>query len=187
MLRKCIKENKFLSFVKVIPIDPNNYEQQIPLADVKDYLIVSHDEDNTVISKIRDAVIKNLEEQTKRPFIPSNVQFIMEVNSPTVPLPRLPLIELSPISKRTGANTWEVLTSDQYEYLGDDLILEVTGTIDINYKAGYAINSLPHDLRLAALAETAYRYENRGDKSLPAELCGTANQYISNHIVSSYL
>jgi len=187
MLRKCTKENKFLSCVKVIPIDPNNYEQQIPLADVKDYLIVSHDEDNTLISKIRDGVIKSLEEQTKRPFIPSDVEFVMLVNSPAVALPRLPIIELNPITIRTGANTWEVLTSDQYEYLGNDLIFEVTGTIDISYKAGYAINSLPHDLRLAALAEIAYRYENRGDKSLPSELCGTANQYISNHIVSSYL
>jgi hypothetical protein len=186
MLKKCT-ENKFLTFVKVIPLATYNYEQQIPLADVKDYLIVSHDDDNTLISKIRDSAISLLEEQTKRPFIPSAVQFIMQVNSSTVPLPRLPIIELSPINIRTEPNTFEVLANDKYEYLGNDLIFEVTGVLDINYKAGYAIGSLPENLRLAALAEIAYRYENRGDKSLPAELCGTANQYIGNSIVSSYL
>lgn len=187
MLKKCTKSNKFLTSVTITTLLGYNYEQQIPLADVKDYMIVSHDDDNTLISKIRDGVIKALEEATKRPFIPSVVQFLMEVNDTTVPLPRLPIIELNAITIRTGPNTFEALTTDQYEYLGDDLLFEVTGVIAINYKAGYAIDSLPHNLRLAVLAETAYRYENRGDKELSADLCATANQYIANYIVSSYL
>jgi hypothetical protein len=186
MLKKCITDNKFLTPVKVVA-DGANYEQQLPLTDVKDYLIVGHDDDNTLISKIRDAVCMLLEEQTKRPFIPSIVSFKMQVNNPTVPLPRLPIISISTLSIRTEPNTLTPLTTDQYEYLGDDLIFECTGIIDINYKAGYAIGSLPVNLRLAALAEVAYRYENRGDKNLSPDLCATANQYITNSIVSSYL
>lgn len=186
MLKKCTRDNKFLTPVTVTA-DSSTYEQQLPLTDVKDYLIVGHDDDNTLISKIRDAVCKSLEEQTKRPFIPSIVNFKMQVNNPTVPLPRLPIISISTLSMRTEPNTLTALTTDQYEYLGNDLIFEVTGIIDINYKAGYAIGLLPGNLRLAALAEIAYRYENRGDKTLSADLCATANQYILNSIVSSYI
>lgn len=186
MLKKCIRDNKFLTPVTVVA-DGTNYEQQLPLSDVKDYLIVGHDDDNTLISKIRDAAIKLIEEQVKRPYIPSIVSFKMQVNNPTVPLPRLPIISISTLSIRCEPNTWTPLTADQYEYLGNDLIFEVTGMIDIIYKAGYAIGSLPDNLRLAALAETAYRYENRGDKNLSPDLCATANQYITNSIVSSYL
>lgn len=186
MLKKCTRDNKFLTPVKVTA-DGANYEQQLPLSEVKEYLIVTTDDDNTLISKIRDSVCNLLEEQTKRPFIPSIVSFKMEVYNPTVPLPRLPIISITTLSIRSEPNTLTPLTADQYEYLGDDLLFEVTGIIDINYKAGYAIGSLPDKLRLAALAEIAYRYENRGDKNLSPDLCATANQYISNSIVSSYL
>lgn len=186
MLKKCTRSNKFMTFVKVIPSGAN-YEQQLPLAEVKEYLIVGHDEDNTLISKIRDAVCRSLEEATKRPFIPSTVQFLMEVNNPVVPLPRLPIISIGTNNIRTEPGTFEALATDKYEYLGDELIFEVTGIIDVNYTAGYVIGGLPDNLRLAALAEIAYRYENRGDKALPAEFCGTTTQYIANSIVSSYL
>lgn len=186
MQRKCTRDNKFLSTVNVQPGE-YTYNDQLPLDEVKEYLIVGHSDDDTLIGRIRDSVCKTIEEQSKRVILPCKVQFMMEVNNTTVAIPRLPITGKDVIMKKVGREEFEEVDADLYEWLGDELIFEVTGVMNITYEAGYDIGSLNDNLRLAILAEIAYRYENRGDKNLPAELCGTADQYIRNLIVSSYL
>jgi hypothetical protein len=188
MQKRCITDNRFLTNPSFEVIDDTlaGYLHQLPLTDVKAYLIVEHDEDDDVITKIVKAVCEELGRLTKRPFAPCNVSFVMEVSNPVIPFPYLPLIEITSIEKRVDKDNYESLTSDSYEYIGDELIVEDTGTMRISYEAGYPVDNLPHALRLAALAEIGYRYDNRGDKSLPPGLCETANHYIQNYIVTSY-
>lgn len=182
-----MRANRFLQPVKVTAFAGATTEAQIPLQAVKDYLIVTHNEDDTLIASIRDAVIDQISELTKRPLIVSSVLMLMDVGNPEIKLPRLPYIEITAVSKRVEKNSYEALTIDQYEVIASDLISEEIGILQIQYKAGYAVGQLPRSLILAVLSEVAYRYENRGDKQLSDGLCSTANQYIQNFVVSAYL
>jgi hypothetical protein len=187
MPKKCIKDNRFLSRVSATLQDLGSLATQFTLASLKDYLIVGHTDDDSLIGQIRDSVCTLIMEQTKRPLVPVTCEFLMEVNNPVVKIPRLPVDTINSVHEKVSQNTYEALPTTDYELVGDDLVLEKTGIMRINYDGGYAISSVPEPLRLAVFAEVAYRYENRGDKNLPAELCGPANQYITNYIVSSYL
>ena len=187
MVKKCIQHNRFLKSVSVSPQTGITYVDQLPLQKVKDYLIVSHDDDDAMITGLIDSVCAALSDATKRPYIPSDIVFYMEVNKADVLLPRLPIASITTVSKRTGSNTYEDLTSDQYEFLGDSLILEETGIMVVTYSGGYAIGELPNALEIAALAEIAYRYENRGDKAIAGSFCATADAYIANYIVPYYI
>ncbi len=187
MQKKCITPNRFLQPVKVTILAPGTNEMQVPLSDLKDWLIVTHDEDDAVIATMRDSVMEEISVLSKRPLIPSTVFFIMEVNNSTIKLPRLPFINSLEISKRVDKNTYEAIAIDRYEVIGDEVIVEDRGVMQIQYEGGYAINELPQALLLAVYSEVAYRYDNRGDKKISEGLCEAANQYIQNFVVTSYL
>jgi hypothetical protein len=161
----------------------------VTLPQVKDYLIVTHDEDDTVIQTILDAVVSRLESHCKRPFVYSEVTVFMDFIKNPLALPRLPFIQVIDLSIKVerGYTGYESLPLDDYEVFADEIILEQVGMILLKYKAGYAPGELPWGIRMAILAEVAYRYENRGDKALSPGLCETAEEYIREFIVTSYI
>jgi uncharacterized phiE125 gp8 family phage protein len=182
-------DNRFLSSVKTTRADGYDVDSILTLDQVKNYLIVTHDEDNEVINQLLNAAIEKLESYCKRPFSESVVEMFMDVRNSTILFPRLPFISLTDVSIKVdrGYTGFEQLTSDEYEYFADELIVERIGTMYIKYKAGYASGELPDAIRNAILAEVAYRYENRGDKDLNPGICATAETYIAPFVVTSYI
>lgn len=187
MQKRATQDNRFIRPVTTTKAD--NYALDFSLNDVKGYLLVTHNEDDTTIQKIIEAVVSKLEQVTKRPFSYTRVTALMEVCQNPLFIPRLPVINMDYVGIKVdrGYNGYEALTTDEYEILGDELLLERLGVILFQYTAGYAPGELPSELKLAAFAEIAYRYENRGDKEISNDLCATAIKYIENYIVTSYL
>lgn len=187
MQNRIMPTNRFLKPVTTVKKD--TYALDFSLQDVKDYLIVTHNEDDGVIQTIIDAVVSKLEQVVKRPFSYTAVNMLMEVCNATIHLPRLPIIEIDSVSIKTGKGYtgFEALTTDEYEFLGDDIILEQLGVMLVVYTAGYTPGNLPSELKNATFAEIAYRYQNRGDKTIDDGLCTTAMTYIQHLIVTSYI
>lgn len=186
MQRQPIMDNRFMKPVESKRIVGGVLD--ISLNQVKEYLIITHNEDDAVIQRILDSVVERLEKYCKRPFTPTEITVYMDFCKNPLALPRLPIIELIDLAIKVerGYTGYEALALDDYEVFADEIILETTGIVYLKYKAGYSANELPESIKLAIYAEVAYRYENRGDKQLPADICQTAQEYLGPYIVTTY-
>lgn len=161
----------------------------LTLAEVKEWLIVDHDQDDTKIQRLINAVTLVCQKRTKQLFGEHVVIVIAEVNRLKFYLPRLPLIDMLSITRLNTDGTFTILPTDEYRLLADDAIeFNEVGTYRIELEAGYTGENLPpDDIKIGALNEIAYRYENRGDETVKAGLTETCIQYLTPYINPHYL
>jgi len=171
--------------IKVNALEDAAFEAILPLATIKSELVINHDEDNGILTRLRKAVIVAFQEYTKNVFYPETVVKVWaNVNNSCFRIPRIPVIEITSVSLKTAPNTYEVLATDQYELIGDELLLEKTGILLVEYTAGY--EELPANLQEAILSEITYRYENRNDVQQTQEFAGKAEAYLTPFIYRAY-
>lgn len=155
--------------------------EPVELFVAKEWLVVEHDEHDGLISELITSVRRMLESRTKKVFVPSTV--IIELITPgSFTLPRMPVntftkLEVWSCSDRAYQ---EITDSNEYRIVGETFYTDLPGQKRITYEAGYT--DFPEDLKLAMKSEICYRYENRGDKTLNADLSSTTESYISNYI-----
>jgi len=186
MRGQTIRDNRFIKPVSTKKVEGAVLD--LTLQETKDWLIVTHNEDDTVIQRIIDAAVMTLESYCKRPFTPTEVTVYMDFCKNPLYFPRLPAISVTDVSIKVdrGYTGYESLPLDDYEVFADELILETTGIVYLRYTAGYGPGELPEAIKLALLHEIAYRYENRGDKNLDLGISEAAETYLRPYVITQY-
>ena len=163
----------------------------ISLSEVKEWLIVGHDEDNALLTRLIKGVRQAFEKWTKHILIASDVTLIAQVNNCEFRIPRLPIRSIVSVGIRQNDGSYEALTSDDYTQLGDSIIFEKLGIIQIEYSAGYDANDLPaghplpDDIKTSIFEEIAFRYDKRGVQG-DIGFCSTAELYMTPYINMAY-
>lgn len=175
-------QNRIIS-IKVDPLA--DLELLLPLSTIKAELVIEHSEDDGILIRLRKAVIQAFQDYTKNVFQSETpVQVLANVVNSCFRIPRIPINSITSVSIKTAPNTYEALPTDQYELIGDELVIERTGAMQIVYKAGY--EELPANLLEAVLAEIVYRYENRNDEQQTQDFAGKAEAYLTPFIYRAY-
>lgn len=164
--------------------------EPLSLEDIKEWLIVSHSEDDALIMRLYKAVKLLCEARTKQFFTKHTVTVIACIYEPVFYLPRLPLLQFTSVTKRKyNLEEYEVLDADKYVLSAsmDTLYFYDYGTFKIIYEAGYDDeNLIPDVIKQAMLSELAHLYENRGDKDMKPGLCATTVQMLTPYINTRY-
>lgn len=174
---------------RIIKIDltARSSDLVIPLADIKESLIVTHDDDDALIERIFKGVCDAVESKTKRLLSEGTVICTIKNYCNQILLPRIPVISITGI-ERFKDNAWVAFTDFSNTYDSSIICINNFGDFRITYQAGYNVdNLLPQGLKDVLLAETAYRYENRGDKLRQDGLCSEADKLITQYLNLSWL
>lgn len=176
-------QNKIIK-ITVTPTDP--LAEPLVLSDVKEWLIVEHDEDDTLITNIMKGVKIAFQNWAKICLTEATVVVIVDLKCGEFKIPRLPFGEIVSISaKDTDAESgYTELNADDYEVIGDSICIERLGITRVEYSAGY--ETIPDDIKIAMFSEIAYRYENREKKSGDAGFCDLAESYMLPYLNLSY-
>jgi uncharacterized phiE125 gp8 family phage protein len=150
----------------------------------KDWLIVSHNDDDALITQLLTAIRMHVEAITKLCLIPKTITLIAELYG-SMKFPRTPMETIVEVLiKENGA--YVLLATDQYELDAGMLTSKRIGRHKIVYDAGYSATAeagpVPEDIILAMKEEIAYRYDHRGDKQRSPEL-----QPLSKKLLASYI
>ena len=167
-----------------IGVTPSGNEW-ISLGDVKEWLIVDHNEDDTLITRLMTAVRMAFEKYTKTCLIDSTVVVMVDLKNPEFKFPRLPFKEINSIDIRKSDGSFTPLSTDEYTELGDSICFETLGVVRIDYDSIWT--ALPDDIKIAMFSEIAFRYTERGDKKGQSGLCETAEAYLLPYINMSYI
>jgi|SRR6478752_3840985 len=163
----------------------SDLEALLPLETIKTELVINHSEDDNILIRLRKAVIEAFQDYTKHVFQEqTDVTVLANIVNSCFRIPRIPVNAITSVSLKTAPNTYEALAADDYELIGDELLIEKTGIIQIIYKAGY--EDLPGNLLEAIIAEIVYRYENRNDVQQSQEYAGKAEAYLTPFIYRAY-
>jgi uncharacterized phiE125 gp8 family phage protein len=147
--------------------------EPVTVAEAKAYLHIDFSTDDTFIGTLITAARKRLERYTGVSFGTKTIKAYMEMYYQQE-IPYGPIQSVTQVRSFVGGTEFETLASDEYELKGSDYQIfnpEAMGEYELTYQAGYT--TLPDDLKLAILAEVAFRYENRGDDNVKT-LCNTA-------------
>jgi len=155
--------------------------EPVNLATAKDWLRVSTEDDDTIITDLITVARKRIEAYTLRSLVAKSITLTGYVDTAFM-LPYAPISALSAVkyldgqTVDTGVNEWETLDPDEYQVIGYNdrqfrphfaAIYEITYTTTANADSG-----LKTDLKRILL----WLYENRGDDSdnMPDELMSNA-------------
>ena len=166
-------------------------EEMITPAEVKKYLCLDHDDDDTLISQLITTTRNALESMVQKTILPTTLQYeimgksIRHVLSPgnylyphtdgasiIVPLPKPPVIELERVELfRNGSFIREMESKNcKLERENSQFFVKIYGfrnrlsyyRFRIIYRAGMGSSeNIPHALKLANLLLTAHAYRNR--------------------------
>lgn len=155
--------------------------EPISLATAKDWLRVTTEDDDTIITDLITVARKRIEAYTLRSMVSKSITLTGYVDYNFM-LPYAPISAVSAVkyldgqTVDTGVNEWETLDADEYQVIGYNdkqfrphfpATYEITYTTSANSDAG-----LKTDLKRVLL----WLYENRGDDSdsIPDELFSNA-------------
>lgn len=155
--------------------------EPISLATAKDWLRVTTEDDDTIITDLITVARKRIEAYTLRSMVSKSITLTGYVDHNFM-LPYAPISAVSAVkyldgqTVDTGVNEWETLDADEYQVIGYNdkqfrphfaATYEITYTTSANSDAG-----LKTDLKRVLL----WLYENRGDDSdsIPDELFSNA-------------
>jgi hypothetical protein len=128
--------------------------EPVSLTEVKSYLDIDFTNHDTLLGTMISAARRRLEKYTGRSFGAKTMNVIMDVYCDQT-LPGGPILAVT-------SATREGETDANYKLLGDEFKPDFGGLWDVNYTTNGTTNE---DLKLAIMAEVAYRYENRGDEN----------------------
>jgi hypothetical protein len=129
--------------------------EPVSLTEVKNYLKIDFSNDDTLLDVMRAAARRRLESYTARSFGAKTITVTMDIDE----YQELPY---GPVNAVTSA-TRDGEASTGYELKGSEFHPDLGGEWVVTYTTN---GDLPDDLKLAILAEVAYRYENRGDDNV---------------------
>lgn len=158
-----------------------NIAEPLLLPDVKDELLVAHNEDDARLTLLIKEVREAVEARIKVHLVPTDVVAYIHVES-EFKIPRIPVVTFTKAEVRTSANTYVELTANtDYERIAAKFYPQRTGIHRLTWVAGYdessTDNKVPYSLKLAMKHEIAYRYENKGDKN--AQMCEQARRLLN--------
>lgn len=155
--------------------------EPVSLTDAKNWMrITNYTSDDSMIRELLQSARIHIEKLCGRSLaskvLKANIELTGSIPSVwMIDLPYSPLGCINEVKKKTGMNTYELLTeNEEYEVIGGKLWLYSAGIYSIKYQAGYSM--LPEDLKNDILTLTAWMYENRG-KQMNADNAPTPTQY----------
>lgn len=140
--------------------------EPVTLSEAKDWMRVTYDTDDTIITSLIIAARRHIEFLCGVSFavktLKSNIDLTGSVpNAWMVDVPYSPLITVSEIKLKTGFNLYDILVlNDDYEIIGGKIWLYTYGNYTITYQAGYS--TMPKDIKNDILTLVAWSYQNRG-------------------------
>lgn len=162
--------------------------EPVTLAEVKEWLIIDHTDDDTLLTRLISRARAAIENKTKISLVERTIVLTVDLHS-EIKLPHGPVRAISEVIFRQGTNSDgtpdnETLTIEDYTTDGADFIRLKSakcGRHKITYTAGYGVDTgldpdfncpVPDDLKTAILMEIAYRYEHRGDETKAVSSAG---------------
>lgn len=148
----------------------------ITLAEAKAHLRIDFDDENTYINTLIAAARKKIEDYTGCSLLLTEITVVMENGKPGIELPYGPYKDFFLLKDGQG----DLIAADDYTLKGTEFIIldqSVSTDITMTYNAGYTVDNLPPDLKLAVLHQITHFYENRGDGSVSESAKHLANNY----------
>lgn len=167
-------------FHTIAKISDSNIEP-VSLTDMKNWMRVRDDSDNTLISNLITSARRHIEKLTGIALTNQRYSVMLQTSGVNkdmwvVDLP-YSLNDCIPVVKfKNGINDYTLLTKDtDYEVIGGKLFLYSQGVFDVEYDCGYG--QVPEDLISDIMTLVTWSYENRGKKMLGDAKQGLVLQY----------
>ncbi|MGE7777376.1 phage head-tail connector protein [Chitinophaga sp. NPDC101104] len=162
MIRNRIKDVKELTSPSAEPVT---------LQEAKDFLRVSFDDDDAVITGMLTGARQLLEKRLNI-FLAVRPLKVTFSHDGCYPL-QLPYGPIGEITESTFRYDWDdtvIITTSQYTVIGDEFkqFKGAPGWWTLTYNAGYQV--APEALKQGILKQVAWMYENRGDTTKTGEL-----------------
>lgn len=155
--------------------------EPISLETAKDWLRVTTEDDDTIITDLITVARKRIEAYSLKSMVTKTIVLTGHIED-AFNLPYAPIASVSSVRflagqvADTGANDWELLDADEYKLIGyaeKRFRPQFSGVYEITYTSTASTNlSLKTDLKRVLL----WMYENRGDDTdeMPTELMSNA-------------
>lgn len=155
--------------------------EPVSLETAKDWLRVTTEDDDTIITDLITVARKRIEAYSLKSMVAKTIVLTGHIED-AFNLPYAPIASVSSVRflagqvADTGANDWEILDADEYQLIGYSekrFRPQFSGVYEITYTSTASTNlSLKTDLKRVLL----WMYENRGDDTdeIPAELMSNA-------------
>ena len=165
----------------IYEIKVNDGAEPISLATAKDWLRVTTEDDDTIITDLITVARKRIEAFSLRSLVAKSIVLTGYLQNPFL-LPYSPISNISAVKYLdgqivdTGVNDWDTLDPDEYQVIGYNdkhFRPQFAGTYEITYTTtANADAGLKTDLKRVLL----WMYENRGDDTdeMPNELMSNA-------------
>lgn len=155
--------------------------EPVSLTDAKNWMrITNYTSDDSMIRELLQSARIHIEKLCGRSLasktLKANISLTGSIPSVwMVDLPYSPLVCVTEVKRKTGMNTYDILTENEdFEVIGGKIWFYIAGIYSIKYEAGYS--PLPEDLKNDILTLTAWMYENRG-KAMNADNAPAPSQY----------
>lgn len=168
-------------YINSVKIVADAVVEPVSLTDAKNWMRVSYDSDDDLISDLIASARQHIEKLCSVSFvnklISANIELTGSVpNVWMVDVPYGPLVCVNELKFKSGFTTYDILVKDEdYEIIGNKIWLYSQGIYTITYQAGYG--SMPDDIKNDILTLVAWAYENRGKKFLGDAKSGYMNLY----------
>lgn len=147
-------------------------------AEIKEYLRIDLDDDDTLLGILIKAARKSCEAYTNVSFVEREVTAELMNQLGGQPLPYGPVGDIISFKDCNGDDVDE----DNYKIDGVQFKRVKTcfdGPITVSYNAGY--EALPEDLKVALMCQVAWLYEHRGDEQLKTGLSEQSKLLLSQY------
>jgi uncharacterized phiE125 gp8 family phage protein len=162
--------------------------EPVELQEAKDWMKITFDEEDTIITDLIPATRELLERYTSRSLAPKTLTVLMEINDCSLfELPYGPVTGVTTVTRKNEFDDDETMVAgEDYQVVGKMIRIQTPGTYEIEYEAGY--DPLPDDLRKDQLRLIGWMYQNRGIqfeaadklKSYPDWQALAANRYVNS-------
>ena len=163
-------------------IDGDRYP--FTLAELKDYLGISHEAHDPMLSMMAASAADLIERVTREALVRKSFSVTLDFTGELVyTLPRFPFISLTYVAGQDTDGTLTTLTLNTDYYLrgASQKVIEFTSAYD-NYQltlhAGYTAGTCPPALVLACMKQVAFDSENRTSGALTEEVMKLISPFI---------
>lgn len=140
----------------------------LPLEDCKDYLRITHDDEDAQIGRLRDAAVAEVERVSGIALSQAEFRWTLPRFSEEIVLPVRPVIEVMKVEYQGGEGTisysdWRVANEKVLPATGQRWPV-ARGFVAVQFSAGIADPGDEPELIASALRVLAHTYDNRGSE-----------------------
>ncbi len=152
------------------------YTEPVTLDEVKEYCKIDFNDEDDLLTRLITSSRETLEKYTGLSFVPKILTAILKNECGGIEIPYGPTpypIDLTTVTDIYGnawTASWIKIVGNQFKFLYDP----ISCYVQIMYSAGYISQAeyltagggliIPEDLRIAIMAQTFFRYQNRGEQ-----------------------